>query len=93
MNRRKETRISKDYLINEGLRENDQTEEGTGGEEFLAGPLLNISEASKYLGIGRKELYRLIDNGEIAAVKAGDSLRLEMNQLEAVRTGIKKVSL
>ncbi|MBI4766176.1 MAG: helix-turn-helix domain-containing protein [Deltaproteobacteria bacterium] len=93
MNRRKDTRISKDYLINEGLREKDQTEKGSGEEEFLAGPLLNISEASKFLGIGRKELYRLIDQGEIKAVKAGDSLRLEMSQLEAVKTGAKKISL
>jgi excisionase family DNA binding protein len=93
MNRKKGTRISKDYLINEGLRENDQTEEGPGEEELLAGPLLNISEASKFLGIGRKELYRLIDNGEIRTVKASDSLRLEMSQLEAVKTGVKKVSL
>lgn len=93
MNRRKDKRISKDYLINEGLRENDQTEEGSGEEGFVAGPLLNISEASKFLGIGRKDLYRLIDYGEIRAVKAGDSLRLEMNELEAVKTGAKKISL
>lgn len=58
----------------------------------MAGPLFNISEASRFLGIGRKELYRLIDNGEIRTVKAGDSLRLEMNQLEAVKTGAKKIS-
>lgn len=93
MNRRKDQRISKDYLINEGLRDNDQTEEESGEEEFLAGPLLNISEASKFLGIGRKELYRLIDQGEIRTVKAGDSLRLEMNELAAVKTGTKKISL
>ena len=93
MNRRKDQRISKNYLINEGLRDNDQNEEESGGEGFLSGPLLNISEASKFLGIGRKELYRLIDQGEIRTVKAGDSLRLEMNQLEAVKTGTKKISL
>ncbi len=93
MNRKKAQRISKDYLINEGLRDNDQIEEESGEEELLAGPLLNVSEASQFLGIGRKEMYRMIDQGEIRTVKAGDSLRLEMKELEAVRTGTKKISL
>ena len=93
MNRRKDSRISKDYLINEGLRETGPVEEESGSENFSAGPLLNISEASRFLGIGRKELYRLIDQGEIRTVKAGDSLRVDRNELEAVKTGVKNISL
>lgn len=93
MNRGKDTRISKEYLINEGLFEKDQTEEESRVEGFVAAPLLSISEAAKYLGIGRKDLYRLIDYGEVNAVKAGDSLRVEMSTLEAIKTGSKRVSL
>ncbi len=93
MNRRKDSRISKNYFINEGLIENEQTEKEPEGEEFVAAPLLNISEASKFLGIGRKELYRLIDHGEIKTVKAGDSLRVAMSELEAVKDGSKRISL
>ncbi|MGC1402402.1 MAG: helix-turn-helix domain-containing protein [Thermodesulfobacteriota bacterium] len=93
MNRGKDTRISKAYLINEGLVEKDQTEEESELEEFVSAPLLSIPEAAKYLGIGRKDLYRLIDYGEINAIKAGDSLRVDMSTLEDIKTGSKRVSL
>jgi excisionase family DNA binding protein len=93
MNRNKDTRISKDYLINEGLMETGQTEGESDAEGLVSAPLLSIPEAAKYLGIGRKDLYRLIDYGEINAIKAGDSLRVDMSTLEEIKTGSKRVSL
>jgi excisionase family DNA binding protein len=95
MNRSKEGRISKQTLIAEGLAEKEQTEIETEGEEFVSAPLLKISEAeaAKYLGIGREELYRLIEWGEVNAIKAGDSLRVDMSSLEAFKTNGGTMSL
>ena len=93
MNRKKAARIPKEYLINEGLMETGQTEAEPGAEGFVSAPLLSIPEAARYLGIGRKVLYRLIDYGEVNAIKAGASLRVDMRTLEDVKTGSKRVSL
>lgn len=93
MNRNKDTRISKDYLINEGLMETGQAEQESEAEELVSAPLLSIPEAAKYLGIGRKDLYRLIDYGEINAIKDGDSLRVDRSTLEDIKTGSKRISL
>jgi excisionase family DNA binding protein len=93
MKRSKDNRISKGYLINEGLTENEQIEEEARTEEFVSAPLLNISEAAKYLGVGRKEVYRLIEHGEIEGIKAGDSLRVEVKSLDAFKVAGKTMSL
>ena len=93
MNRSKDSRISKAHLINEGLLEKDQGEEESISEEFVPAPLLTISEAAKSLGIGRKELYRLIEWGEINTIRSGDSIRVEGKSLEAFKTGGKTMSV
>ena len=93
MNRSKESRISKAQLINEGLLENDQGEEESISEEFVSAPLLSISETARSLGIGRKELYRLIEGGEINTIRSGDSIRVEGKSLEAFKAGGKTMSV
>ena len=45
-------------------------------------PLFSIPEAAKYLGIGRKVVYQLIDLGEIKAVKIGRSIGIEKQSLD-----------
>ena len=37
--------------------------------DFVSLPLLTVSEAAKYLGVGRKIVYQLLEFGEIRAVK------------------------
>jgi excisionase family DNA binding protein len=49
---------------------------------FMTGPLLTVSEAAKYLGVGRKEIYRLIEWGEIKAVKLGRSVQVTEDSLD-----------
>lgn len=93
MNRSKDSRISKAHLINEGLMENEQGEEESISEEFVSAPFLSISEAAKSLGIGRKELYRLIEGGEINTIRSGDSIRVEGKSLEAFKGGGKTISV
>jgi excisionase family DNA binding protein len=64
--------------------------EGAGVEEFLetgyvSAPLLNVGEAAKYLGVGRKILFQLIERGEITVVRAGGSTLVEKNSLDRFR--------
>jgi excisionase family DNA binding protein len=63
------------------------------GKRFLSpgpgfewpGPLLTVSEAAKFLGVGRKQVYRLIEEGEIEAVKLGRSIQVPQNSLDRFR--------
>jgi excisionase family DNA binding protein len=43
---------------------------------------LGTSEASKYLGINLRTLYRLIDQGEFNAYKIGRVIRLKIEDLD-----------
>jgi excisionase family DNA binding protein len=52
---------------------------------YVSAPLLEVGEAAKYLGVGRKILYQLIERGEITAVKAGKSIKIEKKSLDAFR--------
>jgi excisionase family DNA binding protein len=52
---------------------------------YFTGPLLTVSEAAKFLGVGRKQVYRLIEEGEIEAVKLGRSIQVPQNSLDQFR--------
>ena len=52
---------------------------------YYTGPLLTVSEAAKFLGVGRKQVYRLIKEGEIKAVKLGRSLQVPQSSLDRFR--------
>lgn len=52
-------------------------------KEYVSAPLLTVGEAAKYLGVGRKIVYQLIERGEIKAVKVGGSVRIERKSLDA----------
>ena len=38
-------------------------------ESFVSLPLLRVGEAARYLGVGRKVIYRLIEEGQLRVVK------------------------
>jgi excisionase family DNA binding protein len=44
-----------------------------------------VSEAAKYLGVGRKVLYQLIERGEITVVKSGKATLVEKKSLDDFR--------
>jgi excisionase family DNA binding protein len=48
-------------------------------------PLLTVAEAAKYLGVGRRTIYQLIEWGEIRTVKVEGSTRIEQASLERWR--------
>ena len=54
-------------------------------EEFAMLPLLTISEAAKYLGVGRQVVYRLIEWGELRAVKMRGTALIEKRCLDDYR--------
>ncbi len=61
------------------MQENDEE------QEFVDLPLLKVSEAAKYLGVGRQVLYNLIDRGEIRVVKADKTMYVEKTSLDEFR--------
>ena len=48
---------------------------------------LNTRQAAAQLGVSARELYRLIDAGELVAYKAGRDLRLRAADVDARRPG------
>ncbi len=54
-------------------------------EEFVSLPLMTISEAAKYLGVGRRVIYQLIEWGEIRTVRTGGTAMIEKSSLDEYR--------
>ena len=52
---------------------------------FVSAPLLTVGEAARYLGVGRRVVYQLIEYGQIRAVKARGSVLVEQRSLDKVR--------
>jgi excisionase family DNA binding protein len=51
-------------------------------ERQTSAALFTVAEAAKYLGVGRKKIYELIEWGELKAVKLGRSVQVEKNSLD-----------
>ena len=49
-------------------------------------PLLTVSEAAKYLGVGRKIVYQLLEFGEIRAVKKRGAVLIEKESVDSFRS-------
>ncbi len=54
-------------------------------EEFVSLPLMTVSEAAKYLGVGRRVVYQLIEWGEIRTVKMRGTAMIEKRSLDEYR--------
>ena len=54
--------------------------------EFVSLPLMTVSDSAKYLGVGRKIVYQLIEFGEIRAVKNKGAVLIEKASLDAFRS-------
>jgi excisionase family DNA binding protein len=55
-------------------------------ERYVSAPLIHIGEAAKYLGVGRKMVYQLIELGEIRAVKVGRGVFIEKASLDDLKS-------
>jgi len=53
---------------------------------FVSVPLLTVSEAARYLGVGKKIVYQLIENGELLVVRGkGKTVQVEKQSLDRFR--------
>jgi len=44
---------------------------------------LSVAETAKYMGIGRKMVYQLIEFGEIGAIRQGGAVRVDRASVDA----------
>jgi len=51
-------------------------------EGFVSAPLVTVAEAARYLGVGRKVIYQLIEWGELRAVKVNSVVHVEKKTLD-----------
>lgn len=54
-------------------------------EEYIFLPLMTISEAAKYLGVGRRIIYQLIEYEQLKAVKDSGAVRIEKRSVDEIR--------
>ncbi len=54
-------------------------------QKYIALPLMNIGETARYMGVGRKIIYQLLEFGEIRAVKDKGRLLVEKASVDAYR--------
>lgn len=54
-------------------------------QKYIALPLMNIGETARYMGVGRKIIYQLLEFGEIRAVKDKSRLLVEKASVDAYR--------
>ncbi len=65
--------------------EGEETRAVPDADEYVSSPLLTIVEAARYLGVGKKTLYQLIEWGEVKTVRVLGSDRLERESLDIFR--------
>jgi excisionase family DNA binding protein len=63
-----------------------RTDEGLRrGRMVQVSALLTVPESARYLGVGRRKIYELIEWGELKAVKLGHSIQIEKESLDRFR--------
>ena len=63
----------------------ESAERDFGRGRVITSALLTVPEAARYLGVGRKKVYELIEWGEIRAVKLDRSVQIERDSLDRFR--------
>lgn len=54
-------------------------------DNYNHSPLLTVGEAAKYLGVGRKVVYQLIEFGQIRSVRENRAILIEKRSLDEFR--------
>ncbi|MEJ2040457.1 MAG: helix-turn-helix domain-containing protein [Desulfosarcinaceae bacterium] len=54
-------------------------------DEYLKQPFLTVSEAARFMGVGKKIIYQLIDFGEIHAIRERGAVKIDTQSLQAFR--------
>jgi excisionase family DNA binding protein len=58
-------------------------------DNFITMPLMTVSQAAKYMGVGKKIFYQLIEFDEIRAVRERSALLVEKRSLDEFRASVK----
>lgn len=53
--------------------------------DFVSLPLMTVPETARYLGVGRKVVYQLLEFGELRAVKSKGAVFVEKASVDAFR--------
>jgi excisionase family DNA binding protein len=54
-------------------------------DNYIHFPLLTVGEAAKYLGVGRKMVYQLIEFDQIRSVRENRAILIEKKSLDEFR--------
>jgi excisionase family DNA binding protein len=54
-------------------------------DEFIYMPLMTVSQAARYMGVGKKIIYQLIEFDEIRAVRERSAVLVEKKSLDEFR--------
>ena len=54
-------------------------------DNYIHFPLMTVGEAAKYLGVGRKVVYQLIEFGQIQSVRQNREILIEKRSLDQFR--------
>jgi excisionase family DNA binding protein len=54
-------------------------------ENYIHFPLMTVGEAAKYLGVGRKVVYQLIEFDQIQSVRENSAVLIEKRSLDSFR--------
>lgn len=54
-------------------------------DEYIYFPMMTVSEAAKYLGVGKKVVYQLIEFGQVRAVRESGAVLVEQRSLDELR--------
>jgi excisionase family DNA binding protein len=54
-------------------------------ENYIHFPLMTVGEAAKYLGVGRKVIYQLIEFDQLRSVRENSAVLIEKRSLDSFR--------
>jgi excisionase family DNA binding protein len=52
-------------------------------DEYIEVPVMTVSEAARYIGVGKKVIYQMIEFDEIRAVRQRGKVLIDRSSLEA----------
>jgi len=56
-------------------------------DHFNTSAFMSVPEAARYLGVGRKMIYQLLDNGALAFTRERGAIRILAETVEVFRAG------
>jgi excisionase family DNA binding protein len=55
-------------------------------EKYIYLPMMTVGEAARYLGVGRKIVYQLIEYDQLKTVRNNGAVRIEKRTLDEIKS-------